>query len=333
MFKRVPDLDVDAVLELGDFRIERTRGAPRETASYVSRHKRLFVNRTKDDERKLALGFFLPRMPFLNYKEINHLFQCVDTVKHVAITKKNNVIVAPYVILITLSARGYRLTETLLEMFFPELHRERSKKFRFATQIQIIQEKLGYAPSSYYVYEFECYYATFGLILQSYHGDRSGADMFDTRAMSGIVKSFAEITYRLYFLHLRSPRVQWSISACALINQIVNTVLLTLYMLLTRSVAERKALSCALSRDTRFPFEQLARYHGAYARLVADMQQMPSCRANRHDQQVLLRFCRVADAPAAGAGAAPPGAAALGLGDAAREVQQREPEQQVEQHA
>lgn len=153
MFQRVPDLEVDAVLELGDFCIQDTRGAPRESAHYVARHRRLFVNRSKDDERKLALGFFLPRLPFLTGREIHHLFQCVDTVKHVHITKKNNVIVAPYVILITMAARGYRLTETLLEMFFPELHKESSKKFRFATQIQIIQEKLGYAPGGYYVYE------------------------------------------------------------------------------------------------------------------------------------------------------------------------------------
>ncbi|AYO87571.1 TPA_asm: MC111R [Molluscum contagiosum virus] len=293
MFQRVPDLEVDAVLELGDFCIQDTRGAPRESAHYVARHRRLFVNRSKDDERKLALGFFLPRLPFLTGREIHHLFQCVDTVKHVHITKKNNVIVAPYVILITMAARGYRLTETLLEMFFPELHKESSKKFRFATQIQIIQEKLGYAPGGYYVYEFECYYATVGLLLQSYHGERDPGELFDARRVSSLVKALAEITYRLYCIHLRSQSVQWSISASTLINQIVNTVLLTLQTLQARALACGEVLTCTLARDSGFPSQQLAHYADALALLVADMRRVQSCKTNRHDQQVLLSFCRV----------------------------------------
>lgn len=312
MFQRVPDLEVDAVLELGDFCIQDTRGAARESAHYVARHRRLFVNRSKDDERKLALGFFLPRLPFLTGREIHHLFQCVDTVKHVHITKKNNVIVAPYVILITMAARGYRLTETLLEMFFPELHKESSKKFRFATQIQIIQEKLGYAPGGYYVYEFECYYATVGLLLQSYHGEREPGELFDARRVSSLVKALAEITYRLYCIHLRSQSVQWSISSSTLINQIVNTVLLTLQALQARALACGEVLTCTLARDSGFPSQQLAHYADALALLVADMRRVQSCKTNRHDQQVLLSFCRV------GGGEPAPNALAPALAPEAR---------------
>lgn len=302
MFKLVPDLDVDAELEVGDFSVRSTKVAPREAVNYVSRNRRLFVSCSKNDERKLAMGFFLPRLFFLNYKEINHMFRCVDTVRDVVITKKNNVIVAPYVILITLSARGYRLTETLLELFLPELYIESSKKFRFASQMQIIQEKLGYAPSDYYVYEFECYYSTVCLILMSYRDERSSADMFDSRPLSPITKSLTEITYRLYLLHIRSESVQWSISARALISQTVNTVLVTVYMLLTRAIAERATLTCALARDHPLPLAQLVQYHDALARLVEDMQRMKSFCTNKHGQRVLLGLCQLQ--PPAGAGEA-----------------------------
>uniref|UniRef100_A0AAU7E2I6 Intermediate transcription factor 3 small subunit n=1 Tax=Rousettus bat poxvirus TaxID=3141933 RepID=A0AAU7E2I6_9POXV len=293
MFKLVPDLDVDAALELGDFSVRDTKVAPREAVNYVSRNRRLFVSRSRDDERKLAMGFFLPRLSFLNYKEINYMFRCVDTVRDVVITKKNNVIVAPYVALITLAARGYKLTETLLELFLPELYMESSKKFRFSTQIQIIQEKLGYASSDYYVYEFEQYYSTVCLILMSYRDDRSTAEMFDTRPLSPIAKSLSEVTYRMYVLHLRSASVQWSISARTLISQTVNTVLLTIYMLLTRAIAERATLTCALARENPLPLAQLVAYHDALARLVENMQRMKSFCTSKHDQRVLLGLCQL----------------------------------------
>ncbi|ATI21044.1 VITF-3 34kda subunit [Western grey kangaroopox virus] len=293
MYKLVPDLDTDVLLEVGDFRISDTRTEPREKNHYVSKNKRLFVNRTRNDERKLSLGFFLPRLTFLNYREINYMFKCMDAIKDVQLTKKNNVIVAPYLVLITLAARGFKFTETLLELYFPELFKENSKKFRFVTQIQIMQEKLGYAPSNYYTYEFEDYYSTICMILQSHGATDGRSELFDIRPLSDISKSLAEITYRLYLMHIGSTSVQWSISACASISQLVNTVLLTVYMLLTKSITEDKVLTCELAHATPFPLDLLKRYYSPLSDLVDKLTKLSSCRTNRNDQQTLLRFCRV----------------------------------------
>lgn len=186
MYQLVPDLDTNMNIELGDFRLSTTRSKPREDVKYyISKNKRLYVCRTKGDERVRSLGFFLPKLNFLNYKERNYMFQKMDNINNVQLTKKNNVISAPYVILINLSAKGFKFTESFLELYFPEIYRENSKKFKFNTQIQLIQEKLGYEHSSYHTIEFENYYTTVCLILQSKKNmEKDDPSLFDIREMS-----------------------------------------------------------------------------------------------------------------------------------------------------
>ncbi|CCD83279.1 intermediate transcription factor [Squirrelpox virus] len=317
VFEPVPDMQLEAALELGDVGVEDTRASARENPSFVLRSRRVFPHRTKDDERKLALGFFLPRLYFLSHREIRYLFSCVDAVKHVSITKKNNVIVAPYITLLAMAARGYRLTDTMLERFFPELHSEHSKKFRFEAQVRVIQEKLGYAQGNYHVYEFEHYYATVALVLRG----PASVPIFDTRAESAVVISLSEITYRIYFMHLRSDAAQWSVSTAAIVNQMINTVLVTVYELMARAAAEGRELRCALAREHEFPFGMLLERLPALARLVEDLRRARSCRVGRRDRETLLGFCRLVG----GRGPAP----GLGVG----RVDEDEPQDQVHQHA
>ncbi len=289
MFEEVPDLNLEASLELGEINVEATKAGVRENTAFVSYNRRLYTHHTKDEERKLALGFFLPRLYFLDHRETNYLFRCVDAVKHVSITKKNNIIVAPYLVLLTMSSKGYKLTESMIELFFPELYNEHSKKFKFNSQVKIIQEKLGYPPGNYHVYDFEMYYSMVALSIRK---DES-SEIFDTRKESIIVSSLSEITYRLYLMHLKSDAVQWSISTGSIINQMVNTVLTTIHELLERTISEKLTLTCKLAKETELPVSLLSERMIRLTKLVTDLKRMNSFKISRRDKDNLIKYCEL----------------------------------------
>ncbi|AQT35947.1 m97R [Myxoma virus] len=283
MFDPVPDLNLEADIEIGDVNVEVTKSRVGESTSYVSKSKRLFVHKTKDEERKLALRFFLPRLYFLSYKEVNYLFRCLDAVKDVCITKKNNVIVAPYMILLIMSSKGYKLTESMIEMFFPELYNENSKKFRFTSQVCIIQEKLGYTVHNYHVYEFEYYYSTVALALRD-----KEVDVFNTRQESEFVSSFSEITYRFYLILLKSNLVQWSASTGSIINQIVNTVLFTVYEILQKNV---RRFRCTLANETTVPLQLLLDRMQYFKKIILGLESTNSFKISKKDKSMFIKYC------------------------------------------
>nr|WGO62725.1 VITF-3 32 kDa small subunit [Wadden Sea poxvirus] len=287
MFEQVPDLNLEASVEIGDINVDKTKAGARESTLYISKSKRLFTHKTKDEERKLALGFFLPRLYFLDHKEINYLFRCVDEIKSVHITKKNNIIVAPYIILLTMSSKGYKFTETMIELFFPELYNEHSKKFKFNSQICIIQEKLGYKVENYHVYDFEPYYSTIALSIRN----NSSEYIFNTRQESSVISSLSEITYRLYLMHLKSDTVQWSTSTGTIINQMVNTVLITIYEILERSIKENIIIRCSLSNETELPISLLIERKELLEKIINGLRSTRSFKVNRKDKDILLKHC------------------------------------------
>ncbi|UWX11413.1 CRPV-304 [Crowpox virus] len=293
MYKLIPDLDTSMNLELGDFKLSTTKIKPREdTQYYVSKNKRMYLCKTKGDERIKSLGFFLHKLEFLNYKETNYMMQKMENINNIQLTKKNNVISAPYVILINLSSKGFRFTETLLEFYFPEVFKENSKKFKFNTQIQLIQEKLGYEQSSYDSIEFENYYSTICLILKSKKNmEKDDPEMFDVRDMSPILKSLSEITYKLYVMYIRSNFVQWSISSSAVVTQLVNTVLTTIFNLLTKYITENKRFTCKLAHNNELPIDMLVCYYNELSEIISNLMKLNRYKINRHVQENLLSFC------------------------------------------
>ncbi|ALA62501.1 intermediate transcription factor VITF-3 [Turkeypox virus] len=294
MYQVIPDLDTNMNLELGDFKLSSTKVKPREDIQYISNNKRLYVSRTKNDERILSLGFFLPRLTFLNYKERNYMFKKLDNINEVQLTKKNNVISAPYIILINLSANGFKFTESLLEYYFPEVYKENSKKFKFNTQIQLIQEKLGYEHSSYHTIEFEDYYATICLILQSKENMvKDDPELFDIRKMSPILKALSEITYKLYVLYIKSNFVQWSISPAAVVTQLVNTVLITIFNLLTKLITENKKFDCVLAHNDKIPIDLMIDYYDEFSEIISNLTTLDKYKINKHVQESLLSFCSI----------------------------------------
>ncbi|AID46679.1 intermediate transcription factor VITF-3 [Pigeonpox virus] len=296
MYEIVPDLDTNMSLELGDFKLSTTRTKPREEDNqyYLSKNRRMYVCSSKGSERTKSLGFFLSKIPFLNYKEKNYMFQKMDNINNIQLTKKNNVISAPYVILINLSANGFKFTESFLEIYFPEIYKENSKKFKFNTQIQLIQEKLGYEHSSYYNIEFEHYYTTVCLILQSKRNmEKEDPELFDIREMSPILKSLSEITYKLYVLYIKSKFVQWSVSASAVVTQLVNTVLITVYNLITKFITENKTFKCKLAHNNELPIDMLVSYYEEFSEIITNLMKLNRYRVNKHIQETLLSFCTI----------------------------------------
>ncbi|AIZ77335.1 putative intermediate transcription factor VITF-3 [Parapoxvirus red deer/HL953] len=303
MFQPVPDMSAEADITLGDVSVDATRAGAREKTVFFARSKRMYPHRSKDDERKLSLGFFLQRLDFLTSKEVNMQFRSLDALRTETVMKKNNVLVAPYILIATLAGRGFRMTETMVELYFPELHRETSKRFRFAAQIKVIQEFLGYPGDSYHTYDFETYFAFLALVLR---GADTEVDAFDVRAESGLVRSLTEITYRLYVLQLRADAAQWSVSTGAVVSQAVNTVLTMVCELHERAEAEHAVPVCDLARENPLSPADLARYGARMRVLLAEMAQARSFKISRRDKDALSRFCRLCPAPAPATGAALP---------------------------
>ncbi|AAL69835.1 SPV096 putative intermediate transcription factor VITF-3 [Swinepox virus] len=290
MFDPVPDLNLEAHIELGDVNIDITKSRVGESNSYISKSRRLFVHKTKDEERKLALRFFLPRIYFLSYKEVNYLFRCIDTIKDVHITKKNNIIVAPYMILLTLSSKGYKFTESMIELFFPELYNENSKKFKFVSQICIIQEKLGYPVSHYHCYDFESYYSSLALSLRS---DTSDVDIFDSRKESEFITSLSEITYRFYTILLKSNSIQWSSSTGSVVNQMINTVLSTIHDIIISSDNTIKGIDCKLATETKLPLTLLIDRITLFDRIITEIKSTNSFKISKRDKQTFLKYITI----------------------------------------
>ncbi|QHG62658.1 intermediate transcription factor VITF-3 [Cetacean poxvirus 1] len=288
MFEEVQDLNIEAIVEIADIDVDTTKIGSRETDNYVSRCRRLYTHRTKNEERKIALGFFLSRMYFLDYKEINYLFRCMDTVKDVNITKKNNIIVAPYIILLNMASKGYKMTETMIELFFPEIYNEHSKKFRFRSQIRIIQEKLGYSISEYHVYEFELYYSTIALTMRNECSELYG--IFDIRKECVLVSSLSEITYKIYLLNLKSNIIQWSISTGSIVNYFINIVLITIYELITKSINDNTILCCTLLTESELPNEMLRKRIEPLTRLISKIKSAKSYNVNIKNREHITKY-------------------------------------------
>ncbi|QHR82639.1 viral intermediate transcription factor VITF-3 [Brazilian porcupinepox virus 1] len=285
MFEQVPDLNIEANIELGDVNVDLTKSRVGETSTYFSKSRRLFVHKTKDDERKLSLRFFLSRMYILSYKEVNYLFRCIDSIKNTSITKKNNIIVPPYIIILTMASKGYKLTESIIELFFPELYNEKSKKFRFSSQVCIIQEKLGYVRGNYHNYDFESYYSTIALSLRE-NKDKDD-DIFNTKSESQFISSFSEITYRLYVILLKENLIQWSSSTGSIINQMVNTVLITIYDIIKKDI---KYLDCKLSSENKIPIEMLTNRINLFDKIIKDIRSTISFKISKSDVNILSKY-------------------------------------------
>ncbi|ABI99263.1 intermediate transcription factor VITF-3 [Deerpox virus W-848-83] len=292
MFDPVPDLNLEANIEIGDVNVENTKSNIGESPSYISRSKRLYIHKTKDEERRLSLRFFLPRIYFLSYKEVNYLFRCIDAIKDVCITKKNNVIVAPYMILLIMSSKGYKLTESMIELFFPELYNENSKKFKFSSQVCIIQEKLGYPVEHYHKYDFEVYYSTIALSIRKVdETDESESEIFNTRQESEFVSSLSEITYRFYIILLMNNMVQWSSSTASIINQMVNTVLITVYELIKKCNDEpTTSIHCKLSNESNIPVILLLNRINLLEKFIVGLQSTKSFKISKRDKELLLNY-------------------------------------------
>ncbi|AUL80270.1 CPXV140 protein [Vaccinia virus] len=50
MFEPVPDLNLEASVELGDVNIDQTTTMIKENSGFLSRSRRLFAHSSKDDE-------------------------------------------------------------------------------------------------------------------------------------------------------------------------------------------------------------------------------------------------------------------------------------------
>ncbi|APG58318.1 intermediate transcription factor 3 small subunit [BeAn 58058 virus] len=287
MFDPVPDLNIEANIELGDVSVDLTKSRVGETASYYSKNRRLIVHKTKDDERKLALRLFLPRMYILTYKEVNYLFRCIDSIKDVSITKKNNVIVAPYMIILTMASKGYKLTDSILELFFPEIYNENSKKFKFSSQVCIIKEKLGYSGTQYHTYDFELYYSTIALAIRNNDNDTE-SNIFDTRNESEFIISFSEITYRFYIMLLKYNLIQWSSSTGTIINQMVNTVLVTIYNLLEKD--DITNINCKLAVENTIPIDLIKDRYDKFKKLIIDIQSTNSFKISKPISEILHKY-------------------------------------------
>ncbi|AAL40577.1 Intermediate transcription factor VITF-3 (1) [Monkeypox virus] len=285
MFEPVPDLNLEASVELGEVNIDQTTPMIKENSGFISRSRRLFAHRSKDDERKLALRFFLQRLYFLDHREIHYLFRCVDAVKDVTITKKNNIIVAPYIALLTIASKGCKLTETMIEAFFPELYNEHSKKFKFNSQVSIIQEKLGYQSGNYHVYDFEPYYSTVALAIRDEHS----SGIFNIRQESYLVSSLSEITYRFYLINLKSDLVQWSASTGAVINQMVNTVLITVYDKLQLAIENDSQFTCSLAVESELPIKLLKDRNELFTKFINELKKTSSFKISKRDKDTLLK--------------------------------------------
>ncbi|ANS71186.1 small subunit viral intermediate transcription factor [Pteropox virus] len=285
MFKEVPAYQLEADVKIGDINVNVTKSRARENSSYVSKTRRLFPQRSKNDEHKLSLGFFLQRLSFLGYKETAYLFRCVDAVKNVSITKKNNVIIAPYIALITMASKGYKLTETMLQLYFPELYSERSKRFKFSTQIMYIQDKLGYPQSEYFVYSFEEYFSTVALIIR----DETDT-VFDSRKESSLISSLSEITYRFYLKQLKEDAIQWSVSTGTLITQMINTVLIATYEMLKQAIELNASISCKLAKETPVPFNLLIENKNKFINFINDIKKLESFKVNKKEKDFLMTF-------------------------------------------
>ncbi|ASK51305.1 Intermediate transcription factor (VITF-3s) [Eptesipox virus] len=288
MFEPVPDLNLEANVELGEINVDKTVARVGETTNYVSKSRRLFTHKTKDDERKLALRFFLPRLYYLKYNEVNYLFRCIDTVKDVVITKKNNITSVLYVVLLTMASKGYKLSESMIEMFFPELFNEKSKKFKFVSQMMSIQQKIGYTDmGNYHNYMFEQYYATIALTLRF----DEYSEIFCTRKECQFISSFTEITYRLYLLFLKSDIIQWSSATGAIINQLINTVLITIYDYINKSIKEKKIFDCTLAKENKLPIQFLLERKELLDRFIIDLKNTSSCKISKRDKDILDTYC------------------------------------------
>ncbi|AEN03699.1 32kDa small subunit of transcription factor VITF-3 [Yokapox virus] len=285
MFEQVPDLNLEADVELGEMNVHSTKPMIQEYG-FISRNRRLFSHRSKDDERKLALRFFLQRLYFLDNSEINYLFRCVDAVKNVTITKKNNIIVAPYIALLTISSKGYKLTESMIEAFFPELYSENSKKFKFNSQICIIQEKLGYQQGSYHIYDFEPYYSTVALSIRNH----VSSGIFNTRQESVFISSLSEITYRFYLICLKDDLVKWSASTGTIINQMINTVLLTIYELLEKYIEYNIPLNCKLAVESELPMTLLLDRKDLFTKFINELKKTSSFKISKRDKDTLSKY-------------------------------------------
>ncbi|QDJ95098.1 intermediate transcription factor VITF-3s [Hypsugopox virus] len=288
MFEPVPDLNLEADVELGEINVEKTTARVGETTNYVSRSRRLFSHKTKDDERKLALRFFLPRLYCLKYNEVNYLFRCIDTVKDISITKKNNITSVLYIVLLTMASKGYKLTESMIEMFFPELFNEKSKKFKFISQMTSIQQKIGYENMGHYHnYVFEQYYSTVALTLRL----DEYSEIFCTRKEYQFISSFSEITYRLYLLFLKHDIIQWSSTTGAVINQIINTVLITIYDGIEESIKNKKIFNCTLAKEHKLPIQFLIERKNLWDRFITDLKNTGSCKISKRDKELLDNYC------------------------------------------
>ncbi len=303
MFQPVPDMAAEADIDLGDVSVDATRAGAREKTVFFARNKRMYPHRSKDEERKLSLGFFLQRLDFLTSREVNLQFRSLDALRTENVMKKNNVLVAPYILIATLAGRGFRMTETMVELYFPELYRETSKRFRFCAQIKVIQDFLGFAHDSYHTYDFETYFAFVALVLR---GADSAAEAFDVRAESGLVRSLTEITYRLYVMQLRSDAAQWSVSTGAVVSQAVNTVLSVVGDLAARAEAERLTPVCDLARENPLSLDDLRKYGPRLRSLLTTMARARSFKTNRRDKDTLSRFCRLTAGPSPSACRASP---------------------------
>ncbi|ABQ43574.1 intermediate transcription factor VITF-3 [Tanapox virus] len=286
MFDPVPDLNLEATVEIGDVAIDKIKARAGESSSFVSKNKRLFIHKTKNEERKLSLRFFISRVYFLSYKEVNYLFRCLDTISDVSITKKNNVIVAPYMVLLTLSSKGYKFTDSMIELFFPELYNEHSKKFRFNSQICIIQEKLGYSTCCYHSYDFELYYSTIALAIRN----NLDKDIFNTREESEFVSSLSEITYRFYLINLKFNYIQWSSSTGSVINQMVNVVLLAIFDFLEKCTKENKFFTCTLAIETKVPVSLLIDRISLIKKIILDLKCTNSFKVSKRDKREIYKY-------------------------------------------
>ncbi|PWG67861.1 hypothetical protein DEM28_26280, partial [Enterobacter mori] len=83
--------------------------------------------------------------------------------------------------------------------------------------------------TNYHKYDFESYYSTFALTLRK---NTESDIIFNTRNESEFISSLSEVTYRFYIILLKNNLVQWSSSTGSVVNQMINTVLITIYEIL-----------------------------------------------------------------------------------------------------
>ncbi|ABJ09020.1 intermediate transcription factor VITF-3 [Nile crocodilepox virus] len=279
-YEAIDEFRSDSTLEIGD--VELGSINPREAVqTYVSYKRRIFVSKTRDEERKLSFGFFTPRFVFLNYKEINHCFQYLDSIKEVKLSKKNNVIVPVYVVFVLLDERGFKFIESLIGIYFPELIGERSKTFRFRNQIAAIRARLGLPPAEYCTYEFERYYAALCLVLQRY-ADLRPVAVFSVEALRHVADFFALVTYRVFLLQIKAGAAVLSVSVGAVVNKLVGSVLYAVFEMLRYCRERGCELECELGGESAPAAlsDLRGRLFPAYERLVGELRAHRRVRAN-----------------------------------------------------